>query len=62
MGTRRQFSREFKVEAVKLVKERGVSMAQAAKDLEIHQTMVRAWIRELAGGGGLLTSWTSLTT
>ena len=25
MGTRRQFSREFKLEAVKLVKERGVS-------------------------------------
>lgn len=48
MGTRRQFSREFKVEAVKLVKERGVSIAQAARDLEVHQTMVRAWIRELA--------------
>jgi hypothetical protein len=30
MGTRRQFSREFKVEAVKLVKERGVSVQQAA--------------------------------
>jgi transposase len=30
MGTRRQFSREFKLEAVKLVKERGVTVAQAA--------------------------------
>ncbi|MDR3396697.1 MAG: transposase, partial [Pandoraea sp.] len=30
MGTRRVFSREFKLEAVKLVKERGVSVAQAA--------------------------------
>lgn len=29
---RRQFSREFKLEAVKLVKERGVSVAQAARD------------------------------
>jgi len=44
MGTRRQFSREFKVEAVKLVKERGVSITQAALDLDIHQTMLRAWI------------------
>jgi transposase len=26
---RRQFSREFKLEAVKLIKERGVSVAQA---------------------------------
>jgi transposase len=48
MGTRRQFSREFKVEAVKLVKERGVSITQAALDLDIHQTMLRTWIRELA--------------
>jgi transposase len=28
MKTRRQFSREFKVEAVKLVTERGVAVAQ----------------------------------
>ena len=28
MGTRRQFSREFKLEAVKLVRKRGVSVAQ----------------------------------
>ena len=28
---RRRFSREFKVEAVKLVRERGVSAAQAAR-------------------------------
>ena len=48
MGTRRQLSREFKVEAVKLVKERGVSVAQAARDLELHQTVLRSWIRELA--------------
>jgi hypothetical protein len=30
MGTRRTFSREFKVEAVRLVVERRVSMAQKA--------------------------------
>ena len=29
MATRRRFSREFKVEAVKLVKDRGVSVSQA---------------------------------
>lgn len=32
---RRQFSREFKVEAVRLVRERGVSVAQAARDLDL---------------------------
>ena len=31
---RRKFSREFKIEAVKLVTERGVSVAQACRDLD----------------------------
>ena len=31
---RRKFSREFKLEAVKLVRERGVSVAQVARDLD----------------------------
>jgi transposase len=43
---RRQFSREYKIEAVKLVKERGVSVAQAARDLDVHETMLRKWVRE----------------
>lgn len=47
MGARRQFSREFKVEAVKLVTERGVAVAQAARDLDVHETWLRAWMREL---------------
>ena len=33
---RRTFTREFKLEAVKLVRERGVTMAQAARDLGVH--------------------------
>ncbi len=31
---RRSFTREFKLEAVKLVKERGVAVAQASRDLQ----------------------------
>lgn len=49
MGTRRQFSREFKLEAVRLVKERGVAVVQAARDLDVHENVLRKWIRELAG-------------
>jgi len=49
MGTRRQFSREFKLEAVRLVKDRGVTVAQAARDLDVHENVLRKWIRELAG-------------
>ena len=48
MGTRRQFSREFKLEAVKLVKERGVAVAQAARDLDVHENVLRKWIRDAA--------------
>jgi transposase len=43
---RRKFSREFKVEAVKLVKERGVSVAQAARDLDVHENVMRKWVKE----------------
>lgn len=31
---RRKFNREFKIEAVRLVTERGVAVAQAARDLD----------------------------
>src|SRR5688572_12207264 len=44
MGTRRQYSREFKVEAVRLVLERGVMVAQAARELGVHPNMLRKWV------------------
>ena len=44
--TRRKFSREFKREAVNLVTERGVSIAQAARDLDLHQTVLGRWVRD----------------
>jgi transposase len=47
MATRRQFSREYKLEAVKLVKERGVSVPQAARDLDVHENALRKWVREV---------------
>jgi transposase len=45
---RRKFSREFKIEAVRLIKERGVSVAQAARDLEVHENVLRKWVKEFA--------------
>ena len=44
---RRRFSREFKVEAVRLVRDRGVSVAQAARDLDVHENVLRKWVKEL---------------
>ena len=43
---RRRFSREFKVEAVRLVRERGVSVAQAGRDLDVHENVLRKWVKE----------------
>jgi len=48
MAARRTFSREFKLEAVRLVKERGVSLAQACSDLDLHENVLRKWVREAA--------------
>lgn len=33
--------RKFKVEAVRLIKDRGVSVAQAARDLDVHENVLR---------------------
>ncbi len=43
---RRSFTREFKVEAVRLVRERGVSVAQAARDLDVHENVLRKWVKD----------------
>ncbi len=51
---RRRFSQEFKLEAVKLVKVGGISVAQAARDLGIRDWSLRRWIKqhEIDKGGG----------
>ena len=46
--TRRKFVREFKIEAVRLVTDRGVAVAQAARDLDVAESVLRRWMRELA--------------
>ena len=46
--TRRKFSRDFKIEAVRLVTDRGVAVAQAARDLDVAESVLRRWMRELA--------------
>lgn len=45
---RRKFSRKCKREAVKLVGERGVSAAQAARDLGVHENVLRKCVREFS--------------
>src|SRR5437762_13693156 len=45
---RRKFTREFKLEAVRLIKERGVSYVQASQDLSVHVSQLRDWVKKLA--------------
>jgi len=45
MGRRRTFSQEFKHEAVKLIRERGVTAAQASRDLGVHANVLRDWVK-----------------
>jgi transposase len=52
---RRKFSEEFKQEAVRLVTVRGVSMAQAARDLSIHVNLLRTWMRTATSAAAAAT-------
>jgi transposase len=45
---RRKFTTEFKVEAVRLVKVGGVTAAQLARDLDVHVTVLRRWVKEFS--------------
>jgi len=44
---RRNYKREFKLEAVRLVTEKGYSMAEAARSLDIGETLLRSWKQTL---------------
>ena len=51
---RRRFTREFKLEAVRPIKERGVSYVQAAAGLGVHQLQMRSWVMAFADDPGQL--------
>jgi len=49
--TRRTLTPEFKAQAVKLVTEQGKGLAEVARDLDLGESMLRAWKRALTKGG-----------
>ncbi|NND96103.1 MAG: IS3 family transposase [Pirellulaceae bacterium] len=59
MDTRRTFSREFKLAAVKKVIEHGLSYAQVAKDLGVRDSMIRKWKKGFDQDGTLQAAVTS---
>jgi transposase len=44
--TRKQYSKEFKLDAISLVAEQGFSRKEAAASLEINAHMLGRWIKE----------------
>jgi transposase len=51
--SRRKYTREFKVSAVKLVHEQGYTISQAAKSLGVDANSIRGWIAKFASEPGL---------
>ncbi len=51
MRKRRNYSAEFKREAVALANQPGVTKAQIARELEINPNMITRWQRELSANG-----------
>jgi transposase len=45
---RRKYTREYKLEAIDLIRERGVGIKQASQDLGVHENTLRAWLKEFA--------------
>jgi len=48
---RKQYSKEFKIDAVRLLTEEGYKVSEAARNLEIHPSVLRKWKKELSSGG-----------
>ena len=45
---RRKFTREFKLEAVRLIRDRRVSYVQASQDLNVHTSLLRGWVKKFS--------------
>ncbi len=63
MVSRKKYTKEFKLDAIRLVLEQQYPAAKAARSLEINANMLRRWIKEYQidndelsfGGSGQLT-------
>jgi transposase len=50
-GTRQSFTREYKIQAVKLITEQGYSCREAARYLGIREQLIRTWKKQFAAEG-----------
>ncbi len=52
MTKRKQYSKEFKLDAVSLVAEQGYTRSDAARSLDIKAGLLGRWVREHEAGDG----------
>ena len=52
MKKRRKYSREFKIQAVQMITQQGMSVGEVARDLDVNPNVIGRWKRELADQGG----------
>ena len=48
---RKHYSKQFKIDAVKLVTEQGYKVSEAARNLGIHHSSLRSWKKQLETDG-----------
>jgi hypothetical protein len=53
MTTRKQYSKQFKLDAISLVQEQGYSKSEAARSLGINANVLGRWIKEHESQRGL---------
>ncbi len=46
MSTRKQYSKEFKLDAISLVTDKGYTITEAARSLELNRSVLQRWIKE----------------
>ena len=49
--SRRSFTAEFKREAVQMIHQQGLSVAETARRLDLHENVLRKWQRQLEDQG-----------
>lgn len=52
MTARKKYSKEFKLDAIALVKEQGYNQAEAARNLGLNSNMLSRWIKESESDDG----------
>jgi transposase len=48
MAKRKHYSREFKIETVKIISDGGANAAEIARDIGVHPNTVYKWVQQLS--------------